>query len=1222
MGELRLESVQDTARLRILLVEDDPGDAELVQACLEEAERGGAQIVRAGSLADGLRTLDEQDIHLVVLDLDLPDSAGFDTLERLAAAASGPLIVVTGNPHPGLVDESLKRRAYDVIRKTELDAASLMRIVRLATLQSRTEVLARRRTEEALAGAQAQARRMSLMYAALSAANEASARLESESALYQRICEIAVEFGGMRLAAVRLLDRASGWLETAGCAGEAAPYVHATRMCVDAGLPEGQGLAGEAMRENRIAVCNDFLAEPRLKPWHEMARKFAFRAVACVPLRRGGAAVGLLMLYSGERGWFDGELVTLVERMAANLDHALDRLDAQYRTERVSRMYAALSAANEAILRAASAEELLARVCDIAVASGDFTLGTVFMLDRASGLLDRVAASGPGAEEHEHLRPSVDASHPGGRGLIGEACRTRVPVVSNDYENDPRASGRQQARSYRVRSAAVFPLLVDGEVAGVFGLLHGERNVFGEDLTVLLQRLADNIAFGLANFRREQALQSSLERFGVVVHATNDVIWDWNLRTGEVWWNENFQTVFGYAPHEVGNGYDAWISRLHPEDMHRVQSSIAQRRNIWHGEYRFRRRDGSYAIVHDRGLLLRDAAGEPVRMIGAMTDITERKSAERRIARHAQRQEIIARLGQLALGAVDLDSVLAQAVRAVRHDGIDAAVVNELLPNGQHLVRAASGEGSEASAGRAADPAPDSVWRDACGKHAVLRVDATYLRTRPPDRPWAWTRRMGAAIYVTLNREQGVFGVLAVYSSAENAFAEEDERFVEAVANVLSAALRRHETQMRLAYMAEFDALTGLPNRQLLQDRLSQGLAQAQRRGGQGAVLFIDLDRFKLVNDTLGHHLGDLLITEVGRRIRQCVRAVDTVGRVSGDEFGVLLNELGQPDDAALVAQKIIDALAQPFDLDGNEAFVTASIGISVFPADGVDAETLIKNADMAMYRVKESTRNAHCFFTGEMNERSVAKLQLYTDLRRAIERREFVLHYQPQVHLGDRRVLAREALLRWNHPSRGLIGPADFVPALEDSGLIVPVGEWVLGEAAAQLARWQRAGRAPVPVAVNLSARQFRRRDLDTLIQRTLAAAGMPVSLIEIEITESSLMEDAEEAVRLLRSLRAAGISISLDDFGTGYSSLSYLTRLPLNAVKIDRSFVRDAASSAESASIVRAIIDMAHNLHFTVVAEGVETEAQLAFLRKHGCDAAQGYLFGRPTDASLVAG
>jgi EAL domain-containing protein (putative c-di-GMP-specific phosphodiesterase class I) len=276
----------------------------------------------------------------------------------------------------------------------------------------------------------------------------------------------------------------------------------------------------------------------------------------------------------------------------------------------------------------------------------------------------------------------------------------------------------------------------------------------------------------------------------------------------------------------------------------------------------------------------------------------------------------------------------------------------------------------------------------------------------------------------------------------------------------------------------------------------------------------------------------------------------------------------------------------------------------------------------MAMYRAKEMTRNAYCFFTAEMNRRSVAKLQLNTDLRRAMERGEFALHYQPKVDLRDGRLLGLEALLRWKHPGRGMVMPAEFVPALEDSGLILPVGEWVLAAACAQLRRWQAQGLGAVPVAVNLSAKQFHRTDLDSLVRRVLAAEGVAPGLIELEITESCLMSDPEEAVRVLESLRDAGLKISVDDFGTGYSSLSYLTRLPLNSLKIDHSFVRNVASSGEAASIVRAIIDMAHNLHFTVVAEGVETEEQVAFLRRHGCDLGQGYLFGMPLAADkLVA-
>jgi predicted signal transduction protein with EAL and GGDEF domain len=341
------------------------------------------------------------------------------------------------------------------------------------------------------------------------------------------------------------------------------------------------------------------------------------------------------------------------------------------------------------------------------------------------------------------------------------------------------------------------------------------------------------------------------------------------------------------------------------------------------------------------------------------------------------------------------------------------------------------------------------------------------------------------------------------------------------------------------------------------------------------------------------------------------------VGRISGDEFAVVLADLAHVDDAALVAQKVLEALAEPYHLAGSEAFATASIGIAVYPGDGDDAEDLLRNADMAMYRAKESTRNAYCFFTAEMNQRAAEKMQLNNDLRHAIERSEFVLHYQPKVALGGGALTGFEALLRWNHPTRGLVPPGQFVAALEESGLIVPVGEWVLKEACAQIGRWQRAGFAPVPVAVNLSAKQFRRRDLDEVVSSVLAASGVSPALLELEITESCLMEDPDQAVRLLHRLRDAGVRISVDDFGTGYSSLSYLTRLPITALKIDRSFVRDAVTNPEAASIVRAVIDMAHNLRFTVVAEGVETQQQVAFLRKYECDQAQGYFYARPASA-----
>jgi diguanylate cyclase (GGDEF)-like protein/PAS domain S-box-containing protein len=424
--------------------------------------------------------------------------------------------------------------------------------------------------------------------------------------------------------------------------------------------------------------------------------------------------------------------------------------------------------------------------------------------------------------------------------------------------------------------------------------------------------------------------------------------------------------------------------------------------------------------------------------------------------------------------------------------------------------------------------------------------------------------------------------------------------------------------QERLTRQAHFDALTGLPNRVLCFDRLKQALSHAHRMHRGVGLLFVDLDRFKNVNDTLGHPAGDRLLQEVAARLTRCVRADDTVSRLGGDEFAVILTEIGQAQDAAVVAKKILDAMGRPFNLGGTEVFVGASIGIATYPADGEDGETLVKNADAAMFRAKLLGRNNFQFYTAALNERAVEKLKLENSLRHALERGEFLLHFQPKADLATGAITGFEALLRWKCAERGLIQPGHFVPVLEESGLIVPVGEWVLRAACGQLRAWRDAGFAPLPIAVNLSPRQFHRQDICGTIRRALAEHGVDASLLELEITESAAMDNAEEAVVKLNELRALGVHLSMDDFGTGYSSLSYLKRFPLDSVKIDRSFVTDLPDDADDAAISKAVIGMAHSLSMKVIAEGVENERQRAFLAGSGCDQMQGYLLSRPLPAA----
>ena len=514
-----------------------------------------------------------------------------------------------------------------------------------------------------------------------------------------------------------------------------------------------------------------------------------------------------------------------------------------------------------------------------------------------------------------------------------------------------------------------------------------------------------------------------------------------------------------------------------------------------------------------------------------------------------------------------------------------------------------------------ARPAPMRCDRD----DAIAQVMASgqILLTDGAELPFPWAHNLRSAALVPLRADEKVRGVLSICFAHADAFGADEVNFVQATSSVLSTALQRIESEARLAYLAQFDPLTGLPNRALLADRFSQMIVQAARRGSKLAVLFIDLDEFKAVNDTLGHAGGDGLLREVAVRLQCAVRTGDTVARISGDEFAIVLADLERPEDAALIAQKIIDSFGTAVEVEGKEVFVTASVGIAAFPADGADAEALIGAADAAMYRAKQSGRNAYQFFTAEINQRSRARVQLGADLRRALEREEFTLFYQPKYLLASREPCGAEALLRWKHPERGMVPPSEFIPVLEETGLIVPVGEWAMRRACEDLKSWHSAACGIGGVSVNLSARQFRQPDLHERIKLLVSSSGVDPRLVELEITESQLMQDPHHAIHVMRSLCDAGMSIAIDDFGTGYSSLAYLTRFPVSALKVDRSFVRDMPHDKNDATIVRTIIEMAHSLGFTVIAEGVETEEQARLLHLLRCEQGQGHLFGRPMTA-----
>ncbi|ANG65281.1 response regulator receiver protein [Marinobacterium aestuarii] len=450
------------------------------------------------------------------------------------------------------------------------------------------------------------------------------------------------------------------------------------------------------------------------------------------------------------------------------------------------------------------------------------------------------------------------------------------------------------------------------------------------------------------------------------------------------------------------------------------------------------------------------------------------------------------------------------------------------------------------------------------------------------------------------------------------------KRLAPAVERELRDAVTRRENreaQKRLHFLANYDALTGLPNRVLFIDRLSHSLRMAQRSSGLVGVLYLDLDNFKDVNDSLGHNAGDTLLRTVADRLTQAVRTSDTVARLAGDEFTLILTNLEHRDDAAVAARKILEQLSQPLEVAEQALQIRASVGISVFPVDGTDSEELLRNADMSMYLAKQTGGSHYEFYRSEIGEKKAERLELLKALRRALEQREFVLHYQPQVELATGHIVGVEALLRWQCPERGLVSPEQFIPLAEESGLVVPLGEWVLRKACAQARIWRDTGYPPLRVAVNFSACQFRQKNLVDLVKTVLDENELPPECLEVEITESTLMQDTTASLKTLQELRACGISISLDDFGTGYSSLSYLKRFPVDALKIDRSFVRDIPQDTDDVAINSAIIAMAAKLNIRVIAEGVETLEQLNFLRTEGCAMVQGYYLQRPASAQDLA-
>lgn len=721
----------------------------------------------------------------------------------------------------------------------------------------------------------------------------------------------------------------------------------------------------------------------------------------------------------------------------------------------------------------------------------------------------------------------------------------------------------------------------------------------------------------------EQALILSEERLEKAQSLGHLGSWTWDLITRSSSWSDELCRICGVPPGHQCPTFNDFLKHVHPEDRVGVQAVLAQAmldRQPFSHETRMVRPDGVVRTILDQSEVVVDAQGEVTGLTGACLDITDRKQEERLEQDHRLILEQVAQNRPLQEILSGISSMLDMQIQGSRSSVL-------LLADGR--LRTGAAPNLPKAYSDLLDGLPIGPKAGSCGT-AMYRRETVIVEDIAADPLWddyrdlALPHRLRACWSMPIPSNRGdVLGSLAVYREQPSRPSTSDLQLMGLATRLAAVAIEHQLLTDKLAHQAHHDALTGLPNRLLFHDRLNQALVYSERKKLQVAVLYMDLDRFKDINDLLGHSSGDELLRQACTRMQPCIRKTDTLARLGGDEFTVVLSELSDPQDAMHVATKLIAAMRAPFHIDQHELFVTLSLGISIYPDDGLDSETLMVSADAAMYRAKETGRDNFQWFAAEMNIEAKERMSMDGQLRHAMRLGQLSLHYQPQCG-ADGEIQCFESLMRWQHPTLGMVSPARFIPLAESSGLIVQLGEWALRTACAQMVAWRRAGHPGLRIAVNVSAAQFKRADWVDTVRRVLQDTQLPPEALELEITESLLLHSLSDTSSNLFELREMGVGIAIDDFGTGYSSLSYLHKLPVTTLKIDQAFVREIGLQSlpgrVDAPIIRTIIALARNLGMCVVAEGVETHAQRDLLLSLGCDSLQGFLLHRPMPVEEV--
>lgn len=861
---------------------------------------------------------------------------------------------------------------------------------------------------------------------------------------------------------------------------------------------------------------------------------------------------------------------------------------AEHRIKYLTQLYQALSEVNQAIVRMGDDNELFPVVCRCAVNFGGMKMAWIGQLDDESQFILPVAVHGDGIDFVDGLVVSADASIKEGRGPAGIALRENQTIIIHDFLTDPRTSlWHEGAKTFGWGSSVSLPIQRNQQPFAVLNVYHQSTDAFDNEAIALLKEMAGDISFALDNFDREAKKQSLIAELNIAHKQINQIV---NLSPAIIYTlkvsttnstqldfiSENVYKITGHTKETWGQD-NFWINHVHPDDLASVQKSqetLFKTGALSH-HYRFNHADGSYIWFEDHLMLSYNERGQPIEMIGACLDITDRLSAEEKLRINAK-------------------------VFESSRDGILITDENNIIISVNRAF--ANITGYEAD--------------DAIG-HSPNILASHHSTSSHYDAMWEMVGTIGYWQGEIVNRRKN--GELYTQWLSISTIKDSGGRVTHHI-GIITDISEKKVAEERIQFLSNFDALTNLPNKNLLTDRTTLALASAARTKTATTLMFLDLDRFKFLNESLGPTIGDLVIKELAERLVNCVSAEDTVCRQGGDEF-ILLLPSADAEDATHLAEELLRVISQPFQFNDQRIVLTTSIGIAVYPQDGESFEQLAQSADIALYRAKHEGRNNFQFFAQQMHAQAQDTLQLESELRSAIEHQEFLLYYQPQYNSKTSKITGLEALIRWQHPEKGLISPATFIPIAEESGLIVDIGDWVLRSAVKQQAAWQKAGLDTVPVAVNLSVVQFQQDTLYASVCDTLKEANVNPNMLELELTEGIAMKDSERTLAVLNQLNALGVRLSIDDFGTGYSSLSYLKKFKIDKLKIDQSFVRGLGEHPQDEAIIKATINMAKGLGFKTIAEGVETLEQLNFLIANDCDEIQGYYFSKPLPTDEIS-